>query len=92
MKAAVTFLVAPWTVLFNGAVLVMLWRWFITPFGAPPLGLAHAIGIAMTVHYLTRTTDLAEIEEEHRWWARPASSVLAGLIALGIGWLASRFM
>lgn len=37
-----------------GAYVVMrLWEWFIVPFGAQPLGLAHAAGLSLIASYLT---------------------------------------
>lgn len=49
---AVTIIAIP-LVILRGWVLEKLWGWFATPLGLPDLGVAHAIGIAVLVSFLT---------------------------------------
>lgn len=49
----VIFIIASVTIL-NGAVLVKLWEWFIIPlFGLPVLDLVFAMGLGLTITFLT---------------------------------------
>ena len=44
----------PFFVILNGYVFQHLWNWFVVPFiGLPSLTLVAAIGIAMTISYVT---------------------------------------
>ncbi len=46
------FLWIPAASMLSGVALETLWYWFIVPLGAPNIGVAHAMGIALIVHFL----------------------------------------
>jgi hypothetical protein len=41
---------------YRGWAFMLLWNWFVVPVGAPPLGLAGAIGIALCATFVTDHT------------------------------------
>jgi hypothetical protein len=45
----------PAAIVVDGALMALLWAWFIVPLGAPALGTAHAIGISVLVRLLATT-------------------------------------
>lgn len=81
----VLLVIAP---ILNGWALTKLWAWFIVPtFGVPQLHLAAAIGLAMTVAYLThQNIKGAQRTKEENYWliasvvTRPLLVVLFALI------------
>lgn len=52
---AVLFLIlwVPLASILSGVALETLWYWFIVPLGAPDLSIAHAMGVAAVVHFIT---------------------------------------
>jgi len=83
-------------VLLKGYVLTVLWGWFVvTTFGLPALSLASAIGIALTVSFLTH--QVIEQQEKKRDIADSVVhsvgvTVLHPLLALLMGWIVQKFM
>lgn len=68
--------------ILNGFVLKLLWGWFLVQLGLPQLGLVQAIGIGLTVGYLTNQyikQDVADWEDmlAHQF-ALPVAAVIAG--------------
>jgi hypothetical protein len=63
--------------LVDGWVLSLFWKWFAVPMGAPGIGVAHAIGIAVLVRLLTHHTDLKDDDQ-------PAAKVLVKSILVFI--------
>lgn len=53
MKALAPLAVWLVDVVAGGLVLTKLWVWFVVPLGPPPIGVAHALGIAVLVGLLT---------------------------------------
>jgi len=49
----VTFIGLFVTSLYRGFVLSLCWVWFVVPFGAPAISIAHAMGISLVVGFLT---------------------------------------
>lgn len=49
--------------LSRGFCLSVAWTWFIVPLGAPPIGVAHAIGIVAILAFLTHAS-LSEFKAE----------------------------
>jgi hypothetical protein len=88
--------------IFNGYVLSVLWGWFVVPtFGAPTLGVAPAIGIALVVGYMThqmrdrifRDEDKKEEPNFRQIMARgTAFAILKPSNALFFGWIVHLFM
>lgn len=76
----------------NGWVLSKLWLWFMVPlFGFKPLSIVYAIGLALTVRFLTVNYDFAKQEKQS------ATTILlipifSSLFALAFGWLIHLFV
>ena len=43
--------------MFGGLVLSLLWGWFFVPLGLPQIGIGLALGISLTLSYLTHQFD-----------------------------------
>lgn len=82
--------------LWRGFVLTLLWAWFAQPvFGLPALGLAQAIGVSLTIGFLTHEyADCAAKEGTAlERAARPLVQMILGpLFALLIGWVVKQWM
>lgn len=77
-------------ILLNGWVLSWLWLWFMVPLGLPVISLAHSIGIAGIVGFMTKQYTSDKNEEEK--YERMAYGLLAPFIALGGGYIIHSFM
>lgn len=86
--------IIPITAIVRGYILSIIWSWFMVPLGIIPIGIAHAIGISVTVSFLT--SHLAAEDKEKSTTTKVVtkmfSGVLVSLMALGIAWIAHRFM
>jgi hypothetical protein len=40
------------SILLRGLTLMLLWKWFIVPLGAPEINIFHSLGIAMLLVYI----------------------------------------
>lgn len=82
--------------ILRGWVLTKLWFWFVVPFGAPFLGLAHGIGISLICGYLTYQFDKKYPEDEECKNYNKYGSIgflfLYPLMALLFGWITKEFM
>lgn len=74
--------------ILRGFALSYLWQWFITPFGLPELGIAHAIGISMIVGFLTYQHNGSEEANK----GVLAVTFLSPLMALFFGYIVHSFM
>ena len=54
-----------------------LWWWFVVPFGAPALGFAHAIGLAVLARTLRGAQRAASKEDIERWTTKPLGTAAA---------------
>jgi len=71
--------------ILRGWVLSILWGWFIVPiFKAPPIGVAQAIAIAITVSLLAHQYVPSK---EKNTWGPLIFGCLLPLMALLIGWI-----
>jgi hypothetical protein len=77
----------PFTIAVDAVAASALWRWFVTPLGAPEITLAHAYGLATLVGWATY-----QFIPDREPVDMATSSIGAGLAALGMGWLALQFM
>lgn len=77
----------------RGWALSILWSWFMVPLGLPTLGIAHAIGFAMTVAFLTHQ-DSTKVDDRETKEVGLQIAVQVGscLGSLGIGWIITQFM
>jgi uncharacterized membrane protein len=79
----------PATAIWRGYVLTVMWAWFVMPLGARPLGVAHAIGLAMLVGFLTHP---AKSDPARKVMDAVVTAFLAPAIALALGWVVHSFM
>lgn len=86
-------LATPATLCWYGFVLCKLWLWFATPFGAPPIGIAHALGLSLL---LKLASGIKRDDDERDWllsWAKTITrGVAVSLMALAIGAIVQTFM
>lgn len=76
----------------QGFVLVHLWAWFLVPLGLPPIGIAHAIGIALIAGMLApRARDSKEKEEKKKLVVN-LDPFLSPLLFLLFGYIVHLFM
>lgn len=83
--------------LWRGYVLTILWGWFIVPlFGVPALSIPLAIGLSLTVAFLTSQRTGNETTEKKSEGEKLLTSLILcaawPLIALGVGWVVQRFV
>jgi hypothetical protein len=76
----------------NGWVLSKLWLWFMVPmFGFKPISVVYAIGLALTVRFLT--VDYSFTKQEKQDTATILLiPVFGSLFALAFGWLVHLFV
>lgn len=85
----VTLLCLPLLLIWDGFVLSILWRWFISaPFHLPEIKIAQAIGISIIVALVTATR---QAKDEDIWWI-PAIGVIKPAGLLLIGWIVHFWM
>lgn len=81
---------------WNAYVLTILWEWFVVPtFDLPLLSLIPAIGIVMTVSYLTHQYIPNVAEQGSKWekLSRPYVYIaLKPALALVFGWTVKQWM
>lgn len=90
MKLLAALILLVPTVMWGGYVVSVLWGWFIVPLGAPPVGIAHALGL-MLMASLPRL-GLAKTKDEDEVLVSIIKSWVVSLFALGCGALYHAFM
>lgn len=76
--------------IWNGYVLMILWRWFIIPISKlPSIGILEAMGIDLVVALLTFTPSM---KRETNHWKTLAYAVGGPGFALIVGWIIQIFM
>lgn len=77
-------------VLLRGWVIWSLWGWFVVPLGVREIGMAHAIGISLTVGTLAHQRRKSE---DSRWFGEWIGSAIAqAVLTIGIGWIIHSWM
>lgn len=83
---------------FGGWGLSVLWGWYVVPlFSAPALGVAPAIGLTMTVRWITGYSEKENDEYESYSYAMKIfylvfASVVKALVAVFVGWIVLQFV
>ncbi len=86
MKALLFLLIAPWTTVLRGLVLVKLWAWFVAPyFHVPYLRIPIALGISSIVCLLTMPPSNRKDSEEFDALHALLAGTFSSLAALGFG-------
>lgn len=80
--------------LWSGFCLSCLWRWFLVPLGVPPVGVAHAIGLAALASLLVRggSSSFDADDALERTVALFLVSVVLPAFFLCVGWACSNFI
>ncbi len=82
----VFFLTLPFTILWRGYVLTILWGWFIVPLGVVALTLPMALGFSVIVSLITNDSSTNLTWEQYTsFWTFP-------LVMLFSGWIYTLFM
>ncbi len=83
----VFFLTLPFTFLWRGYVLTILWGWFLVPLGVMALTIPMALGISTMISFLIHGTISHKLtwEAYTSFWTYP-------LVMLLIGWVYTLFM
>lgn len=79
-------------VLLSGWVTMLLWGWFITPLGAPTIGLWHAVGLNIIVGFMHTTTNNNSDDPIETILTQIGTRILMAAIALGVGWVVLQLM
>ena len=94
--ALYAFLVLPFSALFNGWVLSVMWKWFIVPFGVADIDIAWAIGISLILSFLKGGYSSWEKNNKDKVSYILLSGLyvafVPGLIILGLGYIVQLFM
>ncbi len=90
---SVTFLLLmAFSMVLEGVVLYYLWLWFVVPLGAPAIGLLHALGLGMIIHFLTYHFYDFKKNDEAGIWEPLCHLLVRPVFTLGFGWLLHSFM
>lgn len=98
IAGAILFVVAIFSIIVlasitHGFVLSILWGWFLVPLGAPALGIAHTIGIALLTRYLTYHHNNCEKEKEENPIVKVVAQVfIHPMMVLFVGWIVHLFL
>lgn len=89
-----SMLTLPVRAVWMGFVMTRVWLWFVTPFGVEPIGIAHAIGLVLTIRVLMAPAYRKPAEEmtlnnEVRDFV---FGLIGGAFLLGVGWLVQGMM
>lgn len=82
------------SVILNGLVLTKLWVWFIMPiFTINAITIIQALGLSITIRYLTRPIDLHKNNKDDiDWNTRIGVAIAYPLMILLVGWIFTLFM
>lgn len=79
-------------VLWGGYVFNVLWGWFIvTAFGAPPLTLAQAMGVSLSVRFLS-PRHRQESKDGDQSLKDLFQALMTPLLFLAVGWLVKQWL
>ena len=96
MKALLMLAAAAVTTVIRGWALKMMWNWFVVPLGIPALSLPAAIGIGLTVAYLTYTDSnklsFDTAAETSKSIERIITAFLMPFYVVFIGWVLTFFL
>jgi hypothetical protein len=74
--------------LLRGWVLSVLWGWFVTPLGTPPITIPIALGLSLLISMFTQEVK----REKEAITVALVSSIVISLLSLGIGAIYHAFM
>ena len=78
-------------IILRAWVLTVLWGWYVVPaFGAEPLRIVHAFGLALLLSYATHRR-LPKGQEDHGLISSLIYGASLALVSLAIGWAGTWF-
>ena len=91
MHNAIALILMIPSILLEGLTFSLLWAWFVSPLGAPPIAIAQAIGLCLLARIGIGWVGLKNEE-----FASPLSAVLTCIVhfglVMGFGWIVHCFM
>lgn len=84
---AVAIVVVALLVVEQGWAISVLWGWFLVPLGAPAIGIAAAVGIAVLA---TAFRGRGKKPEDDSWFL--LRTAMHPLFCVGIGWIAKQYI
>lgn len=77
----------------GGLILKVLWLWFFVPTGLTALSYAQAIGIFLTIVFVTHKYEDESIKlSSDEFWSRVTTFLVYSLVTISIGWVVQLFM
>lgn len=78
--------------ILRGWVLSVIWGWFMVPLGAPAIGIAAAIGVALIGHMVAGSWQPTREQTKEEKQADMFRIFFNPLMTLGIAWVVKQFM
>lgn len=91
MQALIFLIILVPLSIYEGFIAKTLWAWFITPFGLPAIGIAHALGIALFVS-IFKTVQYNKDEKPTDAAIKLGLNLFAMTYALVVGAIVHSFM
>ncbi len=73
-------------------VFTLLWSWFVVPLGAPEVGIATAVGLALIISLFTQHLAKEETKDKSMINDLITRAFLAPIVTLIVGWLVTYFV
>ena len=89
-QVIVTLVMIPVSIIYDGWILMTMWRWFITPLGVAGLSLLQAGGLSLMLAAIKPKTS-SEITRDN-YWEKLVESIVRPLIALILAWYVHSLM
>lgn len=94
IMGVMALLMVPFAMAWRGYVLSLVWAWFVMPLGVPAIGIAHAIGLSMTIAVFAKQE--RETKEEKSFLVLVVrmvmKAVLVPLVVLAFAAIVHEFM
>lgn len=91
MHNAIALILMIPSILLEGLTFSLLWAWFVSPLGAPPVAIAQAIGLCLLAH-----VGIGRLGLKGEEYASMLHSVLSCMITygliMGFGWVVHCFV
>lgn len=84
-------IIIPYTIV-RGFVVSILWGWFITPFGLPAISLPLAIGLSLTIGYITSKTADNHKDDRETDWTKFTANLIGPLVVLTLGYVVHLYL
>ena len=92
----VTLTLLPGMWAWHGFVLAKMWAWFIVPqFGLAPLSVPYAIGVAITISFMTSHSNDSVQVKRTLWegiWMRTFAAAIGPAVALLCAWVVKGYL